>query len=105
MILILKRFLFSLVLIGLTALPLLAQQNGLPLPPPTGFVNDYAKVIDAQTKANLETTLKNLKDRAQIELAIVTVSSTGDQDIFDYSLAVARGWGIGAKEGESHGVR
>jgi uncharacterized protein len=28
----------------------------------------------------------------------VTVDTTGGQDIYDYSLAVARGWGIGAKD-------
>src|SRR6185437_11431163 len=32
-----------------------------------------------------------------------TVDTTGDRDIFDFSLAVARGWGIGAKDGEKAG--
>ena len=35
---------------------------------------------------------------------MLTVNTTGDLDIFDYSLAVARGWGIGAKEGERAGL-
>ena len=30
-------------------------------------------------------------------IAVVTVPTTGDQTIFDYSLDIARGWGIGAK--------
>src|SRR5205823_1738278 len=34
----------------------------------------------------------------QIQFAVVTVNTTGGQDIFDYSLAVARGWGIGSKD-------
>ncbi len=29
--------------------------------------------------------------------------TTGDRDIFEYSLDVARGWGIGSKEGEKNG--
>jgi uncharacterized protein len=29
---------------------------------------------------------------------VVTVDSTNGQDIFDYSLAVARGWGLGSKD-------
>ena len=77
-----------------------AQTTQSPLPPPTGYVNDYAEVIDAATEQRMENILVNLKQRANIEFAVVTVNTTGGQDIFDYSLAVARGWGIGpGKEG------
>src|SRR6266571_8515865 len=69
-----------------------------PLPPPTGYVNDYAKVVDSATKERLETTLANLDHQQQIQFSVVTVDTTGDQPIFDYSLAVARGWGIGSKD-------
>ena len=71
--------------------------NG-PLPPPTGFVNDYANVIDSASRERLESTLTELKNKSAIEFAVVTVESTGGQPIFDYSLAVARGWGIGPKD-------
>ena len=33
---------------------------------------------------------------------MVTVPTTGDRDIFEYSLDISRGWGIGAKEGEKN---
>lgn len=81
-----------------------AQTTQSPLPAPTGYVNDYANVIDAATKTRLETILKNLKDQQNIEFAVVTVPTTGGEDIFDYTLAVARGWGIGPKEAESAGL-
>jgi len=71
-----------------------------PLPPPTGYVNDYAKVIDSATKRQLETTLTNLDQQQQIQFSVVTVDTTGGRDIFDYSLAVARGWGIGSKDAQ-----
>jgi uncharacterized membrane protein YgcG len=74
-----------------------------PLPPPKGFVNDFANVLDGRTKEALETKLKLLKARAKIELAVATVDTTGEQDISDYSLAVARGWGIGPPAGEEGG--
>lgn len=67
------------------------------LPPPTGHVNDYANVIDDETKMRLEKTLENLKKRTAIEFAIATIKTTGGEDIFDYSLAVAREWAIGSK--------
>ncbi|MDT4952675.1 MAG: uncharacterized protein QOJ02_813 [Acidobacteriota bacterium] len=75
-----------------------------PLPPPTGFVNDYAKVIDTQTDGKLEATLKQLKERSKIEFAVVTVDTTGEQSSFDYAMAVARGWGVGSKEGDGGGI-
>lgn len=76
------------------------SQNVSPLPPPTGFVNDYAGVIDDGVKQQLETKLKNLHDTTDpsVEIAVAVVRTTGDRDIFDYSLAVARGWKIGSKE-------
>jgi len=78
-------------------------QSPIPLPSPFTPAVDYANVIDADTRKKLESIYINLKQRADIEFAVVTVDTTGDQDIFDYSLAVARGWGIGSKEGEKNG--
>lgn len=77
-----------------------------PIPPPNPFryVNDYADVIDPETEERMETIMVNLKSRADIEFAVVTVKTTGGQDVFDYSLALARGWGIGAPEGEKNGL-
>ena len=76
----------------------IAQKTQSPLPPPTGYVNDYAGVIDQQTKGRMETTLTNLDREQQIQFFVVTVDSTKGRDIFDYSLAVARGWGVGSKD-------
>ena len=88
----------------LALLPALGQdapwsQNTSPLPEPTGFVNDYAGVIDAATKQQIEAKLKDLRDTTNpsVEIAVAVVKTTGDRDIFDYSLAVARGWKIGSK--------
>ena len=76
----------------------------IPLPEPFTPIVDYANVIDANTRQRLESIYVNLKERANIEFAVVTVPTTGELDIFDYSLAVARGWGIGAKDGEKNGL-
>src|SRR5262245_58000738 len=75
-----------------------ASAQTSPLPKPTGYVNDYAGVIDSQRKEKMELTLTNLDREQGIQFAVVTVDTTGGQDIFDYSLAVARGWGLGSKD-------
>ncbi len=74
------------------------SQTESPLPPPTGYVNDYANIFDPESKQRLESVLSQLRDKANIEFAVVTIDSTEGQPIFDYSLAVARGWGIGPKD-------
>lgn len=78
-------------------------QSPIPLPEPFTPIVDRANVIDDATQTKLETIYLDLKRVADIEFAVVTVPTTGDQDIFDFSLAVARGWGIGSKEGEKNG--
>ena len=96
---------FFLLVFGLAVSKTFSQDNWTdintsPLPAPTGFVNDYVGVIDAATKQKLEQTLKDFKARNNppIELAVAIVDTTGDRPILDYSLAVARGWGIGSKD-------
>ena len=95
------HFLFPIVSFALLLLvggSTSAQTMQSPLPKPTGYVNDYAAVIDSAAKNRMEITLGNLDREQQIQFAVVTVNTTGGQDIFDYSLAVARGWGIGSKD-------
>lgn len=97
--------LFAAAIFFLPALPCLSQetppwsQDVSPLPSPTGFVNDYAHAVDPTAKQQIETKLKNFKDTTNppVEIAVAVVKTTGDRAIFDYSLAVARGWKIGSK--------
>jgi uncharacterized protein len=91
-------FAVAFVLLPSARGPANAQTAQSPLPQPTGYVNDYAGVIDSAVKARLETTLGNLDRQHQIQFSVVTVDTTGGQEIFDYSMAVARGWGIGSKD-------
>jgi len=66
---------------------------------PTGFVNDFAGVIDPASKAALEKKLTDLKNSTnpQVEIAVAVVRTTGGRDIFDFSRDLARTWKIGSK--------
>jgi uncharacterized protein len=104
----LKKLRFAWAIFGLQVFLLLAvqahaQTSPVPLPVPFTPIVDNANVIDSATRQRLEQIYRDLKARGDIEYAVLTVDTTGDRDIFDYSLAVARGWGIGAKEGEKAG--
>jgi len=94
--------LVALGVIGQTPTPWSSQVS--PLPPPTGPVNDYAGVIDEATKAALNKRLTDYQRSSGVELAVAVVKTTGERPIFDYSLAVARGWGVGAKADDNPGA-
>jgi uncharacterized protein len=97
--------LMALMCLLLASASVRAQTTGPQIPQPTGeAVNDFADVIDPQTQQRLETILTNLKKQQNIEFGVVTVRTTGGMDIFDYALAVGRGWGIGPQEGEQQGL-
>jgi uncharacterized membrane protein YgcG len=80
------------------------DESANPLPPPTGFVNDYAAVIKVETKDDLEARIEKLKEKSKIEFAVVTLETTGDKPHRDYADAVARGWGIGPKDKTGGGL-
>ena len=92
-----------LLVFSLLAVEVKAQAtppSPVPLPVPFNPIVDNAHVIDPQTRARLEQIYRDLKERGNIEFAVLTVDTTGDLDIFDFTLAVARGWGIGSKDSE-----
>ncbi len=103
------KLLFSVPVIFLAAIFGIAQEsqpfsiNTSPLPPPTGFVNDYTGAMDAATKQRLETRLREFKERTNpsVEIAVAVIGTTGGRDIFEYSIAVARGWKIGSKAADN----
>lgn len=101
-----SQILFFLFLFGLTSLAVHSQDNSKPfsinespLGAPTSPVMDYADVLDAATKQALENKIIAFRDSSnpRVELAVAIVGTTGERPIFDYSLAVARGWKIGSK--------
>jgi uncharacterized protein len=94
-----------LLVVSLSAFAQWADRNA-DIPANTGFVNDNAGVIDAQTKQALETRLKTVRDGTpeKIEIAVLTVKTLDGKQIEDYALNVAREWKIGSAEQDNPGV-
>jgi uncharacterized protein len=77
---------------------------GLDYPQPQGMVNDFAGKLSPATRQQLETLLTNFKARSGgIEVSVVTVpyDKLGDYPIEDYTLGLARKWGVGAGSDKS----
>lgn len=65
---------------------------------PQGYVNDFARVLPADQAQQLEQAATALDQQLKVQVAMVTVETTGATDVFDYSLALARQWGVGSKQ-------
>jgi uncharacterized protein len=70
---------------------------------PQGYVSDFAGVVDAQSKAALESYAAAVKQATGAELAFVTVKSVEGEPIEDVANDLFHAWGIGRK-GEDDGA-
>ena len=70
---------------------------------PTGFVNDFANILNANDKAELENILSNYQKQSTNEISVVTISSLGDETIDTYAYKLFQEWGIG-KKGNDNGL-
>jgi uncharacterized protein len=70
---------------------------------PTGYVNDFAHAIDAQSAAQIETYAGNVERATGAQFAIVTVDTLDDEPIEDVAVRLFKEWGIG-KKGTDEGL-
>jgi uncharacterized protein len=70
---------------------------------PSGYVNDFAKVLDPAGKARLEAYCTTLEQSTGVQMAIVTVDTLDDEPAEDVGNRLFREWGIG-KKGKDNGV-
>src|SRR6476660_8314395 len=86
-----------LLLLVFTCLGTNAQN--IPAPPnPARLVNDFAHVMTADQVEELEQKLVAYDDSTSIQIAVVTVQTTGDYVIEDYALKLLRNWKVGNKK-------
>jgi uncharacterized protein len=69
------------------------------VPPPRGYVNDFAGILDASAAARLHSTLAHLRERTGAEVAVVTLSDLGGRDPAEVAVRIGREWGVGARAG------
>ncbi|MGH9482433.1 MAG: TPM domain-containing protein [Terriglobales bacterium] len=64
---------------------------------PSGYVDDFAHVLDPAATAALAQRAQQLDQQLKVQVAMVTLDSTGGADAGDYSYRLAEHWGVGAK--------
>lgn len=60
-------------------------------------VVDKANILSANVESALNQSLESFRQTSGPQVAVLTVSSTGNQSIEDFSVDVARKWGLGDK--------
>jgi len=90
----------GVVLVGFAS-PSRAAPN---LPVPSTHVADYASVIDAATRQNLDLWLTELEQKTGAQVIALTITSLGDEPIESFTRDVAQNkWKLGQK-GKDNGV-
>ncbi|MEI6848038.1 MAG: TPM domain-containing protein [Chlorobiaceae bacterium] len=69
----------------------------------SGRVNDYAAMISASTKADIEAKLQQFETTDSTQIVILTVPSLQGEPIENFSIRVAESWKIGYK-GSDNGI-
>ncbi len=62
------------------------------------LVNDYTNTLTAGQKQQLEKKLLAFEDSTSTQIAVVIMTSTGNYDISDYAVRLAKKWGVGNKK-------
>jgi len=92
--------LFAGLILVLILTPLSAQN----LPDYTGFVNDFAGVIDRDTEEQIEAIANRVERLTGAQIAVVTVESIEPYgSIEEYSIALAEKWKVGSRD-QDNGV-
>lgn len=83
-------------LLGLTGLlfsiPVLAYENP---GKPTGFVNDFAKILTADQKSQLENKLSAFQSSSSNEITVVIIDTLGNDTIENFAVKLFADWKIG----------
>jgi len=70
---------------------------------PQGYVSDFAHVLDAQSRAQLEQYCGRVEQATGVQMAMVTLDSLEGEPIEDFTNTLYRKWGVG-KKGKDEGV-
>ncbi len=90
-----------LIFILLLVLPLLLGAS--PRPTDKFYVNDYAEVLPQQLQETIFDYSKELYDKTDAQVVVLTVTTLDGKNVEEYALETARAWGIGSSD-KNNGV-
>ncbi len=88
---------FGIVPLFVLLLTMIAHAEPVSQLRPTGYVNDFAHVLDQKTVAQMEGICQQTDQRAHAQIAVVTINSLDGADVESYAVNLFKSWGIGDK--------
>lgn len=82
---------FALLIFGVVT----AGAQGLQLPAPVGYVNDFAHVIPATNAATINRIIDDVRAKSGGEIVVVTLPDLGGRPVEEVGLNLIRQWKIG----------
>jgi uncharacterized protein len=76
---------------------ILALLFQLQLPAPTGYVNDFANVVDPASRAAMEAVIDQVRAASGGEIVVVTLADLGGRESIDVARDIGRAWKVGAQ--------
>ena len=70
---------------------------------PQGCLSDFAGVVDASSKAHIETYCAQVEQSTGAQMALVTIASLEGEPIEEVARSIFRAWGVGQK-GKNDGI-
>jgi len=67
------------------------------IPAPTGYVNDFAKVVDPASRAAMQSVIDGVRAACGGEIVVVTLPDIGGRASIDVARDIGRRWKVGAQ--------
>jgi uncharacterized protein len=93
-----RSLLLAAVLLPALLLPV--QAHARTWPAPKGYVNDFAGIIDGASADSMDTLIRELVGKTQVEVAVVTIPNLEGETIDPAATELYKAWGIGTKRDE-----
>lgn len=88
----------SMLCASLCAMPSAGAAAQIPLAPQSGNIVDKAEVLTAEQEETLNKKLADYTTKTGVEIGVLTVNTIENDYLENFSISVAREWGIGKKD-------
>lgn len=75
---------------------LLVLLQGIQIPPPQGYVSDFAHVLSPDAIARMTRIIEDVRRKSGGEIAVVTLPDIGQRNVGDIALQIGREWKVGS---------
>lgn len=89
--------------LAVLSLPVVGQERSTDFPRFTAPVVDDADAVPDDSQRRVDAALRDYQDRSGNQIAVCVIDTTGNASLEDYTIDLAREWGVGTR-GEDNGV-